>query len=123
MLYDYLMGAEFSEQWKAIREGFMSMKLSIQRERDAMDRAARVRQITERISQFALVTRKDKNVCALSCEQRRSRTTNPGAATGDDNVLSPNRGLLRVDLGRICGELRHEGDPFDLSVRCRRNRH
>ncbi|RYD73601.1 MAG: DUF2130 domain-containing protein, partial [Sphingobacteriales bacterium] len=33
MLYDYLNGNEFSEQWKAIREGFMSMKLSIQRER------------------------------------------------------------------------------------------
>lgn len=38
MLYDYLNGNEFSEQWKAIREGFMSMKLSIQRERDAMER-------------------------------------------------------------------------------------
>lgn len=38
MLYDYLNSNEFSEQWKAIREGFMSMKLSIQRERDAMER-------------------------------------------------------------------------------------
>lgn len=38
MLYDYLNGNEFSEQWKAIREGFMSMKQSIQRERDAMER-------------------------------------------------------------------------------------
>lgn len=38
MLYDYLIGSEFSEQWKAIREGFMSMKLSIQRERDAMEK-------------------------------------------------------------------------------------
>lgn len=38
MLYDYLNGNEFSEQWKAIREGFMSMKLSIQKERDAMER-------------------------------------------------------------------------------------
>ncbi|MEK7200225.1 MAG: DUF2130 domain-containing protein [Bacteroidota bacterium] len=38
MLYDYLTGAEFNEQWKAIREGFMSMKLSIQRERDAMEK-------------------------------------------------------------------------------------
>jgi hypothetical protein len=38
MLYDYLTGNEFSEQWKAIREGFMSMKLSIQRERDAMEK-------------------------------------------------------------------------------------
>lgn len=38
MLYDYLTGHEFSEQWKAIREGFMSMKLSIQKERDAMER-------------------------------------------------------------------------------------
>ncbi|HNP23700.1 MAG TPA: DUF2130 domain-containing protein [Panacibacter sp.] len=38
MLYDYLTGNEFSEQWKAIREGFMSMKLSIQRERDTMEK-------------------------------------------------------------------------------------
>ena len=38
MLYDYLTSNEFSEQWKAIREGFMSMKLSIQRERDAMEK-------------------------------------------------------------------------------------
>jgi hypothetical protein len=38
MLYDYLTSTEFNEQWKAIREGFMSMKLSIQKERDAMER-------------------------------------------------------------------------------------
>lgn len=38
MLYDYLTGNEFAEQWKAIREGFMSMKVSIQRERDAMEK-------------------------------------------------------------------------------------
>jgi hypothetical protein len=38
MLYEYLTGGEFAEQWKAIREGFMSMKLSIQRERDAMEK-------------------------------------------------------------------------------------
>jgi len=38
MLYDYLTSNEFNEQWKAIREGFMSMKLSIQKERDAMER-------------------------------------------------------------------------------------
>lgn len=38
MLYDYLVGNEFGEQWKAIREGFMSMKLSIQKERDMMER-------------------------------------------------------------------------------------
>ena len=38
LLYDYLTGAEFTEQWKAIREGFMSMRLSIQRERDMMER-------------------------------------------------------------------------------------
>ena len=38
MLYDYLTGSEFSEQWKAIREGFLSMKMSIQKERDAMER-------------------------------------------------------------------------------------
>ncbi len=38
LLYQYLTGNEFGEQWKAIREGFMSMKLSIQKERDAMER-------------------------------------------------------------------------------------
>ena len=38
LLYDYLLSNEFSEQWKAIREGFASMKLSIQKEREAMER-------------------------------------------------------------------------------------
>ena len=44
MLYDYLTSSEFSEQWKAIREGFMSMKLSIQRERDAMEKLWKARE-------------------------------------------------------------------------------
>ncbi len=44
MLYDYLTGAEFNEQWKAIREGFMSMKQSIQRERDAMEKLWKARE-------------------------------------------------------------------------------
>jgi hypothetical protein len=44
MLYDYLTGHEFGEQWKAIREGFMSMKLSIQKERDAMERLWKARE-------------------------------------------------------------------------------
>lgn len=44
MLYDYLTSNEFSEQWKAIREGFMSMKLSIQKERDAMERMWKARE-------------------------------------------------------------------------------
>ncbi len=44
MLYDYLTSTEFSEQWKAIREGFMSMKLSIQRERDAMEKMWKARE-------------------------------------------------------------------------------
>jgi hypothetical protein len=38
LLYHYLTSNEFAEQWKAIREGFMSMKLSIQKERDAMEK-------------------------------------------------------------------------------------
>ena len=38
LLYGYLTSHEFAEQWKAIREGFMAMKLSIQKERDAMER-------------------------------------------------------------------------------------
>ncbi len=44
MLYDYLTGNEFGEQWKAIREGFMAMKLSIQKERDAMERLWKARE-------------------------------------------------------------------------------
>ena len=44
MLYDYLIGNEFSEQWKAIREGFMSMKLSIQKEKDAMEKLWKARE-------------------------------------------------------------------------------
>ena len=44
LLYDYLTSAEFSEQWKAIREGFLSMKQSIQRERDTMERLWKARE-------------------------------------------------------------------------------
>ena len=44
LLYNYLTSQEFSEQWKAIREGFMSMKLSIQRERDAMEKLWKARE-------------------------------------------------------------------------------
>lgn len=38
LLYEYLTSNEFAEQWKAIREGFVAMKNSIQKERDAMER-------------------------------------------------------------------------------------
>ena len=44
MLYDYLTSTEFNEQWKAIREGFMSMRLSIQKERDAMEKLWKARE-------------------------------------------------------------------------------
>lgn len=44
MLYDYLTGTEFSEQWKAIREGYMSMRLSILKERDAMEKMWKMRE-------------------------------------------------------------------------------
>lgn len=44
LLYDYLTSNEFAEQWKAIREGFMNMKLSIQRERDAMEKLWKARE-------------------------------------------------------------------------------
>jgi hypothetical protein len=44
LLYDYLTGREFAEQWQAIREGFMSMKLSIQKERDAMEKLWKARE-------------------------------------------------------------------------------
>jgi hypothetical protein len=44
LLYDYLIGNEFGEQWKAIREGFLSMKMSIQKERDAMEKLWKARE-------------------------------------------------------------------------------
>ena len=44
LLYNYLTSTEFAEQWKAIREGFMNMKLSIQRERDAMEKLWKARE-------------------------------------------------------------------------------
>jgi len=44
LLYTYLISGEFSEQWRAIREGFMSMKISIQRERDQMEKLWKARE-------------------------------------------------------------------------------
>ena len=44
LLYGYFTSSEFAEQWKAIREGFMSMKLSIQKERDAMEKLWKARE-------------------------------------------------------------------------------
>jgi len=44
LLYDYLTSTEFGEQWKAIREGFLSMKQSIQKERDTMERLWKARE-------------------------------------------------------------------------------
>jgi hypothetical protein len=44
MLYTYLTSHEFSDQWKAIREGFMSMRLSIQKERDQMEKMWKTRE-------------------------------------------------------------------------------
>jgi hypothetical protein len=44
LLYDYLISNEFSEQWKAIREGYMSMRISIQKERDAMEKMWKARE-------------------------------------------------------------------------------
>ena len=44
LLYDYLTSSEFAEQWKAIREGFHSMRQSIQRERDTMERLWKARE-------------------------------------------------------------------------------
>jgi hypothetical protein len=44
LLYIYLTSAEFSEQWKAIKEGFMSMRQSIQQERIAMERMWKARE-------------------------------------------------------------------------------
>lgn len=44
LLYNYLTSTEFSEQWKAIREGFRGMKNSIQKEREAMERLWKARE-------------------------------------------------------------------------------
>lgn len=44
LLYDYLTSNEFSEQWKAIREGFIAMKMSIIKERDAMEKLWKARE-------------------------------------------------------------------------------
>lgn len=44
LLYSYLTSTEFSEQWKAIKEGYMSMKLSIDQERNAMERMWKARE-------------------------------------------------------------------------------
>ena len=44
LLYNYLTSSEFAEQWRAIREGFISMKISIQKERDAMEKLWKARE-------------------------------------------------------------------------------
>ena len=44
LLYDYLTSSEFGEQWKAIREGFLIMRMSIQKERDAMEKLWKARE-------------------------------------------------------------------------------
>lgn len=44
LLYDYLTSHEFAEQWNAIREGFLSMRMSIQKERDAMEKLWKARE-------------------------------------------------------------------------------
>ncbi|RAJ00339.1 hypothetical protein LX64_04041 [Chitinophaga skermanii] len=44
LLYSYLTGSEFAEQWKAIREGFRDMKMSIQKERETMEKLWKVRE-------------------------------------------------------------------------------
>ena len=44
LLYQYLTSNEFGEQWKAIREGFLSMRGSVQKERDAMEKMWKARE-------------------------------------------------------------------------------
>lgn len=44
LLYNYLTGSEFSEQWKAISEGFVQMKMSIVREREQMEKLWKARE-------------------------------------------------------------------------------
>src|SRR5258708_19102690 len=56
LLYDYLTSTEFSEQWKAIREGFLSMKQSIQKERDMMERLWKDRKSTRLNSSHQIIS-------------------------------------------------------------------
>ncbi len=44
MLYDYLTGTEFSQQWKAISEAFNQMRQSIQVERNTMEKLWKTRE-------------------------------------------------------------------------------
>lgn len=44
LLYSYLTSNEFGEQWKAIREGFVAMKMSIINERTAMEKLWKARE-------------------------------------------------------------------------------
>ena len=44
LLYNYLVSTEFAEQWRAIREGFMGMKISLQKERDQMEKMWKARE-------------------------------------------------------------------------------
>jgi hypothetical protein len=44
LLYDYLISNEFSEQWKAIQEGYISMRHSITVERNAMEKMWKARE-------------------------------------------------------------------------------
>lgn len=44
LLYNYLTSGEFSEQWKAIQEGYLSMRQSILQEKVAMERMWKVRE-------------------------------------------------------------------------------
>jgi len=44
LMYNYLTSSTFAEQWSAIREGFHAMKISIQKEREAMERLWKARE-------------------------------------------------------------------------------
>ncbi len=44
LLYNYLTSSEFTEQWKAIQEGYLSMRQSILQERMAMEKMWKVRE-------------------------------------------------------------------------------
>jgi hypothetical protein len=57
LLYDYLTSNEFAEQWKAIREGFVFMRNSIQKERDTMERlwSAREKQLEKVLTNAARI--------------------------------------------------------------------
>ena len=82
MLYTYLTSNEFSEQWKAIREGFMSMKIAIQKERDAMEKLwkSREKQLEKVLLNAAHIKGSIEGIAGMD-------NVDLNLTSGDDNFL------------------------------------